>query len=406
MKLLFIHQNLPGQFKHLLRFFSEQGHDLVGLGMGDVVSVPGVNVYGYRPSRGNAAGVHPWAQEFESKIIRGEACVYELQRLKASGFEPDVIFAHPGWGEVLFVKLVYPKAKLICLMEFFYRLSGQDLGFDPEFPTPDIEGGARLASKNANLLLAMESMDFGVSPTPWQASTLPAWVNHKLRIIHEGVDTSICKPDGAARLELPERGLSIRPGDEVLTFVARNLEPVRGYHIFMRALPEILARRPNAKVFIVGGDGVSYGRAPEGGSYRTRYLAEVADRLDPRRVLFLGRVDYQAFLRLMQISRCHVYLTYPFVLSWSMLEAMSCGALVVGSRTAPVADVIEDGANGLLVDFFDVGGLAERVSDVLAKPARYDAMRLAARQTVLERFDLRSVCLPAYARLLEECVAG
>ncbi|AJE22079.1 glycosyltransferase [Azotobacter chroococcum] len=403
MKLLFVHQNFPGQFKHFAHFCQASGHEVVGLGAGQVAEVEGMRVFGYTLGRGNAPGVHTWAQEFESKVIRGEACALALQRLKSAGFEPDVIFAHPGWGEALFVKAVFPRAKLVCLMEYYYRLEGQDMGFDPEFPVMSLEDQARLASKNANLLLAMEAMDYGVSPTPWQASTLPTWVGDKLRLIHEGIDTSLCRPNVSAKIALPDRGVEIRPGDEVLTFVARNLEPVRGYHVFMRALPEIMARRPNVKVFIVGGDGVSYGGAPEGGSYRQRYLMEVARRLDPQRVFFLGNVQYGVFLQLMQITRCHVYLTYPFVLSWSMLEAMSAGALVVGSRTSPVMDAIEDGRNGLLVDFFDVAGLADRVCDVLAHPERYDGMRAVARQTVLERFDLGSVCLPAYARLLEEC---
>lgn len=403
MKLLFIHQNFPGQFKHFARFCQASGHEVVGLGAGQVAGVEGMRVFGYTLGRGNAPGVHAWAQEFESKVIRGEACALALQRLKSTGFEPDVIFAHPGWGEALFVKAVFPRAKLVCLMEYYYRLEGQDMGFDPEFPVMSLEDQARLASKNANLLLAMEAMDYGVSPTPWQASTLPTWVGDKLWLIHEGIDTTLCRPNVSAKIALPDRGVEIRPGDEVLTFVARNLEPVRGYHVFMRALPEIMARRPNVKVFIVGGDGVSYGGAPEGGSYRQRYLMEVVRRLDPHRVFFLGNVQYGVFLQLMQITRCHVYLTYPFVLSWSMLEAMSAGALVVGSRTAPVMDAIEDGKSGLLVDFFDMAGLADRVCDVLAHSERYDGMRAAARQTVLERFDLESVCLPAYARLLEKC---
>jgi len=406
MKILFIHQNFPGQFKHLVRFFKAAGHDVVGVGAREDSGSEGVRLLKYILKRGNTPGIHSWAQEFESKVIRGEACAFVLQELKVSGFEPDVVFAHPGWGETLLVKAIYPNSKLICLMEYYYRPSGQDLGFDPEFPGVSLQEQARLMGKNANLLLAMESMDYGVSPTPWQASTLPAWVGSKLRLIHEGIDTNLCKPNSFAKIVLSGRQVAIRSGDEVLTFVARNLEPVRGYHMFMRALPEIMRRRPNAKIFIVGGSGVSYGCAPESGSYREKYLKEVAGELDPQRVFFLGNVQYEVFLQLMQITRCHVYLTYPFVLSWSMLEAMSAGALVIGSRTTPVMDVIEDESNGLLVDFFDVEGLADRVCSVLGGSSRYDGMRVAARRTVLERFDLESVCLPAYNRLLLECTDG
>lgn len=406
MKILFIHQNLPGQFKHLIRFCQECGHEVVAISQGQAPKISDIRTYAYQPRQGSTPDMHPWAQEFESKVIRGEACAKTAQCLRNSGFEPDVIFAHPGWGEALFIKAVFPKAKLVCLMEYYYRFEGQDIGFDPEFALFDseLDGYAKLASKNANLLLAMDVMDFGVSPTPWQASILPEWVQNKVRVVHEGVDTEICKPDASAVIELGERGISIRPGDEILTFVVRNLEPVRGYHIFMRALPKIIARRPNLKVFIVGGDGVSYGKRPESGSYRMKYLLEVADQLDPKRVFFLGKVPYHVFVRLMQITRCHVYLTYPFVLSWSLLEAMSCGALIVGSRTSCVLDVIEEGNNGLLVDFFDVPGLADQVCEVLANPERYEAIRKNARQTILERFDLKTVCLPAYKKLLNDCL--
>jgi len=404
LKILFVHQNFPGQFKHLFRYCQNRGDEVVALGeKQESATSVAPELVRYAPTRGNTPGIHPWAQEFESKIIRGEAAAEAAQQLKESGFEPDVILAHPGWGETLLLKAVYPNAKLVCLMEYFYRPVGLDMGFDPEFARPSLEEQARLLGKNANLLLAMEAMDYGVSPTPFQASTMPAWIESKLRVIHEGVDTTLCKPDAKAEITLPDRGVSVHSGDEVLTFVVRNLEPVRGYHIFMRALPEIMARRPNLKVFIVGGDGVSYGSRPDSGSYRTRYLAEVAARLDSQRVFFLGKVPHSVFVRLMQVTRCHVYLTYPFVLGWSMLEAMSCGALVVGSRTAPVTDVIEDGRNGLLVDFFDIEGLAAKVCDVLENPVRFEPLRQLARQTVLERFDLETVSLPAYAQLLEEC---
>lgn len=406
MNILLIHQNFPGQFRNLIAAWARAGHTLAAIHAGDTaIKYQHIsNTESDLPSTGNAPGIHRWAGEFESKVIRAEACVKACQRLKAQGFEPQAIFVHPGWGESLLVKSIFPNAKLICLMEFFYRASGQDMGFDPEFPAVDVEPQGRLLAKNANLLLAMESMDWGVTPTPWQASTMPDWLSPKMHIIHEGIDTHACIPDASAQIELPSRGLTIKAGDEVLTFVARNLEPVRGYHIFMRALPEIMRRRPSAKIFIVGGDGVSYGASPCGESYRNQYLKEVASALDPARVFFMGKVSYEVFKRLMQVTRCHVYLTYPFVLSWSMLEAMSSGALIVGSNTGPVKDVIRHGSNGMLVDFFDTSGLAEQVCEVLECPENFEPMRMAARETIIERFDLQKVCLPAYEQLLKKCI--
>lgn len=402
MNLLFLHQNFPGQFRHAATRFASQGHRVLAIHEGDPRPLAGVEAHGYRLARGNTPGQHQLAQEFESKVLRGEGAAEVALRLHAQGFRPDLIFAHPGWGEALYIKEVFPEARLVCLMEFYYRSRGQDMGFDPEFPTPSFHQAARLHTKNANLLLAMEAMDLGVAATDWQRSTLPAWAAAKTAVIHEGIDTQEVAPDPRAEISLPDRGVRICAGDEVLTFVARNLEPVRGYHVFMRALPAILKARPQARVFIVGGDDVSYGARPEVGSYRQQYLTEVGHLLDPERVFFLGKVPRSAFIRLMQITRCHIYLTYPFVLSWSMLEAMSAGALVVGSATAPVTEVIEHGVNGLLTGFFDVEGLARTAIEALAEPVRFAALRESARQTILDRYDLERITLPAYERLLGE----
>ena len=401
MNVLFVHQNFPGQFVHVAPHFAAQGHRVVAVGQGTLPALPGVQTVGYQPAQGNTPGVHPYAQEFESKAIRGEACRQAVLQLKQQGFTPHVIFAHPGWGETLFLADVFPQARLVYLMEYFYRPHGQDMGFDPEFGEPGLHDAALLAAKNANLLLAMHSMHAGIAPTPWQKSLLPEWAQAKTRLIHEGIDTHICRPDPGAEITLPDRGVTVRAGDEVLTFVARNLEPVRGYHVFMRALPQIMRERPNVKVFIVGGDGVSYGKAPENGSYRNQYLHEVAGQLDPSRVFFMGKVPHHVFVRLMQITRCHVYLTYPFVLSWSLLEAMACGAAVVASDTAPVRDAVTHKETGLLVPFFDTDALAAQVVHVLANPqlAQLRTMREQAAAYVRAVYDTR-ISLAAYEALI------
>jgi len=404
MNILFVHQNFPGQFRHVAPYLAQQGHQVVALGQADAGALPGVRMLRYRLARGNAADVHPLAREFETKVLRAEACAEAATSLKSQGFTPDVIFSHPGWGEAMYLKAVFPRARMACLMEFYYRARGQDMGFDPEFPMPGWRDEARLQAKNANLLLAMEAMDLGIAATPWQKQVLPEWARDKTVVLHEGIDTDEVAPDPSAEVFLPNRNVRVRPGDEVLTYVARNLEPVRGYHVFMRALPRILRLRPQARVFIVGGDGVSYGAAPQGKTYRQQYLEEVGHQLDPARVHFMGKVPRNVFLRLMQVTRCHAYLTYPFVLSWSMLEAMSAGAVVVGSDTAPVRDVIRHGENGLLADFYDAEGLADAVADVLGRPQRYAQLGRAARQTVVEGYDLNRVCLPGYESLLHQLV--
>ena len=192
----------------------------------------------------------------------------------------------------------------------------------------------------------------------------------------------------------------LRRGEEIVTFVARNLEPLRGYHSFMRALPPVLAARPKARVLIVGGDGVSYGAAaPPGTTWKATYLDEVKDGLDLSRVHFLGPLDYLQYLAVLKVSAVHLYLTYPFVLSWSMLEAMSCGCLVLGADVPPVREVI-DGTNGIIVPLFEPGRIAAAAIDALAFPASHDDKRTRARATVLARYDLQQVCLPAALALL------
>jgi glycosyltransferase involved in cell wall biosynthesis len=321
-----------------------------------------------------------------------------MELLRQEGIVPDVVVEHPGWGETLFVNDVWPRAKLIIHAEYYYRAEGTDVGFDPEFRRHDLGARERVRAKNAALLPALTDADWAVAPTNWQGSRFPAELKCKIAILHEGIDTDLVAPNPAAEVTLGTR--TFRPGDEVITFVNRNLEPYRGYHVFMRALPEILAARPNAQAVIVCGDGASYGEKPARGTWKEIFLADVKDRLPLECVHFVGKVPYAGFIALVQVSAVHVYLTYPFVLSWSMLEAMSAGALVVGSRTAPVEEVIDDGENGTLVDFLDREALAREVVAALSDPELRRGMRAAGRRTIVERYDLRRRCLPQWMRFV------
>lgn len=410
MKILFIHQNFPGQFRHLAPALAARGHEVRALAITPRGSLPGVVVHPYRLGRGNAPGVHPFAAEFETKVIRGEACARQMAALKAQGFEPDLVVAHPGWGEALFVRDVFPGTRYLAFLEYHYGTPGGDTGFDPEFPVGGLAATAKLRVKNAANLLTYESMDWGLSPTHWQRSRIPLEWRDRVSVIFDGIDTGRVRPDAGARFDFLDASgatRTLRTGDEVLTFVNRKLEPYRGYHSFMRALPALQRLRPNAQVLIVGEAGVSYGaKPPDGGTWKQRYLDEVGDRIDPARVHFLGWLDHARFVSLLQVSACHVYLTYPFVLSWSCVEAMAAGCLVVGSDTAPVREVIEHGRNGLLVDFFDHEAIAATVADALARPAAHAGLRAAARRTAVRHYDLAGVCLPAQMALLETLGAG
>ncbi|AUH51617.1 glycosyl transferase family 1 [Chromobacterium sp. ATCC 53434] len=405
MKLLFIHQNFPGQFCHLLAPLWQSGRcDVMGLGERRWVAAnlgrlpAGMPVVGYdMPSSipGEADGM---LRTSAQAIARGQQVAAALLRLRKQGYCPDVVYAHPGWGESLFVKDVFPAARLVHYCEFFYRVDGQDVGFDPEFPDP-FEERLRLRSRTSHHLLSLDAMDLGISATEWQRQCFPSAYRDRIEVVHDGVDTSLVRPDPAARLTLPD-GRVLSAADEVVTFVNRNLEPYRGFHSFMRALPRLQRLRPDAQILIVGGDEVSYGKQAPPGYYRQRMLDEVGDGLKPENIHFLGKVPYDYYLRLLQVSTAHVYLTYPFVLSWSMLEAMACGGVVIGSRTAPVEEVIDDGCNGLLVDFFSPDEIADVVADVCRQRHGLTPLRQAARQSVVESYDLHDVCLPRQLRLL------
>lgn len=404
MNILFIHQNFPGQFKFLAPALVVKGHTVVALLMQalEAEEWQGVKLVPYSVARGTTPNVHPWVSDFETKTIRAEACFRTCLKLKDSGFTPDVIVAHHGWGESLFLKDIWPQTKLGIYCEFFYHPSGADVGFDPEFVSADLAEACRIHLKNVNNLLHFEVADAGISPTHWQASTFPERFKDKITVVHDGIDTLTLAPkaevavsfstaDGAAH--------TLTKQDEVITFVNRNLEPCRGYHIFMRSLPELLKKRANARVLIVGGDDVSYGVRPESGQkWKDIFAHEVRPQIsdeDWNRVHYLGNLPYQHFIALLQLSTVHVYLTYPFVLSWSLLEAMSVGCAIVASDTQPLHEAIKHNETGRLVDFFNPHALAVEVCDLLDNPAERKRLGKNAREFAIRHYDLKTVCLPA-----------
>jgi glycosyltransferase involved in cell wall biosynthesis len=407
MRILFIHQNMPGQFRGILPVLSANPkHEIFAIG--DAANIKhtfkkipaGLKLLGYHMPQGVKIAGHPFLSSTEHAVIRGERVAHVLTDLKKKGLQPDVIFAHSGWGESFYIKDVFPSVRLINYCEFFYQTEGRDFGFDPEFPDPEI-GAWNLRTRNAIQLLSLPTMDAGVSPTEWQATSYPAEYRAKISIIHEGVNTQLVRPDPGAFVTLDKKGLTLRKQDEVITFVNRNLEPYRGFHVFMRALPLLQAERPNAHVLMIGGDGVSYGRTLAQGTYREMMLKEVGHKIDFSRVHFLGQIPYSDFLRVLQISTAHVYLTYPFVLSWSMLEAMSAGCLVIGSRTKPVEEAIRHEENGLLIDFFSTSEIVAAVNRVCESKDRLQELRTAARKTIIDRYDFGTICLPAQVRMIE-----
>lgn len=402
MRILFIHQNMPGQFVHLIqRLVRDDRHQVVCIGRRTDFAPQGVGrvVYTLPPPT-----IEPnlFVAPLEAASRHGVQVARACEALVSNGYRPDLIVAHPGWGESLYVKDVYPDVPLLQYCEYYYRAHGSDVNFDPE-DQQDLTANCVTRTRNAHLLLALASCDRGYSPTAWQRAQHPAIYQPRISVAFDGIDAEAASPDRNAAFTLSD-GRVLRAGDEVVTFVSRGLEPYRGFPSFMRALPEILARRPTAQVLIAGGDDAVYGKPPrDGGTWRAKLEAECS--LDPERVHVVGRISRPDYLRLLQVSAAHVYLTVPFVLSWSMLEAMASGCVVIGSATPPVQEVIEDGRNGFLVDFFSPEAIAERVSDVLARSDAYTPIRQAARWTALSRYSLEQ-CLPRQMRLLDAVAAG
>ena len=400
MNILFVHNNFPAQFRSLAEELAKKpGCRVAAVGAETAQALHNVDVRRYRMPFFNVSPTHPFARRFDIECRRATQVLYALSDLREAGFEPDLIIGHCGWGETLPLRSLFAQARIAIYCEFYYRPEGQDVHFDPEGPKLGVDGLVALHCKNASTLLSLAEADIGLSPTHWQRQTYPSEFQNKIHVVHEGVDGDRLRPNEAARFTLPD-GRTLHHGQEIVTFVARNFEPMRGYHIFMRALPEILAARPAAQVVIVGGDGVSYGPAPpEGMTWKSVYLDEVSSRIDLARVHFLPPLPYDDFVSLLQVSRAHIYLTFPFVLSWSLIEAMAIGCTIVGSDTAPVREAIEHGHSGLLTPFHDPSGLAEKVIGVLADPASYASLGNAARSRALARYD-KAACLTRALHLL------
>lgn len=401
MKILLIHQNFPGQFLHLAPALASRGHEVIGLSSEGNARPSAVPVFLYRKPD-EVQDVPALAASYALMAERGRRAALAARVLRDQrGYVPDIVLGHSGWGETLFIKEVWPEARLVVYSEFLYRPIGLDVGFDPEFQKMTLESRMLVTSRAAYLVQALVQADMALSPTLWQADTVPQPLRSKITIIHDGIDTDRVRPDMSACFKCPG-GPVLRKGDEILTFVSRNLEPYRGIHIFLRALPKVLRARPRAQVVIVGGDGVSYGNRPSGGrSWKDVLLEEVSADLDLSRVFFTGHLPYDHYLSLLQVSRAHAYLTYPFVLSWSLLEAMAAGIAIVASDTGPVREVLSHGNTAYLVDFFDVGGWSEALINALAEPEVGRRIGAAAREHVVKNYDLMRKCLPAQIEFIE-----
>ena len=406
MKYLFIHQNFPAQFLHLLRHLAAQNrHELLFITEAQRNQIGGVRKVVRSLPRAPAAEWHPFARDMEVALARADIVASAARSLKALGFAPDIIIGHQGWGEMLHVGDVWPEAPVLGYHEFYYNMHGFDVGFDPEFPAGD-DMSARIRARNAVNLMALTNPGLGQTPTQFQLSTYPAWARPKITVLPEGVNLDVCRPDPELRRRVVTLGgYRIRPSEKLVSYVVRDLEPYRGFHMIMRALPRLLAARPDVRVILVGGDGVSYGARPLQGTWREHMQAELAGKLDLSRVHFAGRVQYETYVKLLQRSDAHVYLTYPFVASWSLREAMAAGCAIVASDTAPVREFVADRVTGLLAPFLQPDTIADRVLELLEDNKLATSLRRAARAWAETHLDMAAY-IRAYEALIERTLRG
>ena len=394
MRLLFLHNNFPAQFGSIARHMSDRGHDVTFGTRWQGTPPDWLRMVHYQPHREVGKQQHPYLSFVESAILNGQGFARVGWNLKEEGYSPDLIVAHSGWGPGLYVRDIWPDAKYLGYFEWYYRPRGSDIGY---FDTASRDDEHRIRTRNAAILLDIAACNWGLVPTRYQASQFPRLLQRKLTVQHDGVDTDYHAPEPGRRLKLPDLDLS--NVDELVTYVARGMEPYRGFPQAMAAFAEIQRKRPRAHIVVVGEDRVAYGRPlADGDTYRKKMLREID--FDPNRIHFTGRLPRHLYREVLRASSVHVYLTVPFVLSWSMIEAMSAGCLLVASDTEPVREVVRDGDNGLLVDFFDTSALAERVCEILDRPGAWSHLREAARNTAVERYAA-SKLVPLRARLLE-----
>lgn len=402
MKILFLHPNFPAQFRHLAVTLAKNPNNRVVFGTNRREgSLPGVLKALYTSDTQPRPQTHHYVRPLENAVLQGQAVYRMTEGLKAQGFMPDVVYGHSGWGPTLLIKDIFPKTPLLSFFEWFYHAHGSDADFDPAEPlTADDE--ARIRIKNAPILIDLYSCDAGLSPTYWQRQQFPPEYHSKIKVLHDGIDIEFFKPQPGAKLVLPQLNLDLSQVEELVTYVARGMEPYRGFPQFIEAIALIQQRRPQCHVVIVGENRVAYGKnLPEGQTYKDLMLSKVP--LDLSRVHFTGLLPYPQYLQVLQASSVHVYLTRPFVLSWSMLEALASGCLVVASRTPPVMEAIQDGVNGLLVDFFSPQEIADRIEEVLNHPTRMAEIRAEARKTIQERYDLAQL-LPQHLDWIEQAI--
>ena len=392
-RILFIHDNFPAQFGRFGQWLAGRGWEISFATEAKGAAAEGIRVLTYAPHREPSPETHPYAQPMDKAVLKAQAFARTGFEARKAGYRPDLVVAHSGWGAGMFAAQVFPEARFVAYCEWWYRHPGADVEYLSELtgePVPaSLEGAILEQSRNAPIAMDLAASSAALCPTRFQASQFPPIFGRALTVLHDGVDTTFFSPDAAARRAT--LGGLVAEDARVVTYATRGMEPHRGFPDFMAALPEILASDPKAVALIAGENRVAYGGSRQRKTdWKAKALAE--HDLDPARVIFTGRLSYPDYLALLRRSDAHVYLTVPFVLSWSMLEAMSTGCAMVVSDTAPVLEFADE-SSARLVDLREPGALAARVIETLRDPEESAARRAAARQRIVSDLDMRDLYL-------------
>lgn len=403
MRILFVHNNFPGQYARIIRHLKTRpGFELLSGSLASNRQPAPIRRIGYTPHRAPRKDIHPALNYTEMTVIRGQAVYQAFLPIKKKGWKPDIMLAHSGFGDGLFLKDLFPDAKYLPYFEWYYRAYGSDASYLDRNAPKAADAELRIRMKNTALLHDLAAMDWGQCPTAYQLSQFPELFRSRITVLHDGVDTDYFTPEPGAMFSVGDR--TFRQGDPLVTYIARGMEPYRGFPQFIEALSILQKRDPAVHAVIIGEDRTAYGAKRKDGKTHKEWALEQFP-LDETRVHFLGRQPLKVLRAVLRVSAAHVYLTVPFVLSWSMMEAMSTGALIVGSDTEPVREMVTDGETGLLAPFFEPAVLADRLAEAVADPARFAPIRERARALMVERYPMRTLT-ERYRSLIETVAAG
>ncbi len=397
MNILFLHRNFPAQFRHIaVVLASNPNNKVVFITNNDKLELPNIQKVFYKPKREVPKDCHRYLKFYEESIIHAQATAEAAIALKAQGFNPDIIYGHT-WGQTMFMKDIFPDVPLLCYFEWFYNAVGGDMDFGGK--TMNIDELAKLRCRNSHLLVDLYTCDAGICPTNWQKSQFPEKLSENIKVLHDGVDTDFCVPKADAKFLIKDKNIELTANDEVITYATRGMEEYRGFPQFMRAVEKLLKKRPNLQVVIGGEDRVCYGPQLMGTTYKKLMLKQLD--LDLSRVHFVGGLPFNEYIKLLQITSAHVYLTYPFVLSWSALDAMSCGCPIVASKTQPVLEFMKDNYNALLFDFFNIDEQVEKIEYALDNKDKMEEFRHNARKTIVDNYALKDL-LPKHIEYITQ----